>query len=191
MSIESRRQAGLSLVELVVSIAIVGVGVAGILGVMNLVTRHSADPVVQKQVLAIAESTLEEVELMAFTYCDPSDANFATAANAAGCATYPEDNLGAQPVAGLARQTFNNVGNYNGFAMNNGIQDITGAAIPGLAGYRVAVAIAQQAPGSNPAAPLAIPAVDSLLVTVTATGPGGAQVVLQGYRLRYAPNAGP
>ncbi len=190
MRTERRRQAGLSLVELVVSMVIVGVGVAGILGVMNLTTRHSADPVVQKQALAIAESVLEEIELMAFTYCDPSDANFATATSAAGCATYPEDNLAAQPIAGLNRQTFNNVGNYYGFAMNGGIQDITGAAVQGLAGYGVTVAMVQEAPGANPAG-MAIPAADSLHITVTATGPGGARVVLDGYRTRYAPNAGP
>ena len=40
-------------------IVIVGIGLAGILGVINLTTRASADPLIQKQALAIAEAYLE------------------------------------------------------------------------------------------------------------------------------------
>ena len=58
-----RRQAGLSLIELVMFIVIVGVAVAGVLSVMNVTTRHSADPMIRKQAQAIAESLLEEIEL--------------------------------------------------------------------------------------------------------------------------------
>jgi hypothetical protein len=36
-----------------------------------------------------------------------------------------------------------------------------------------------------------VPATDSLLITVTVTGPGDTTVVLHGYRVRYAPNALP
>ena len=48
--------------------------------------RHSADPIVRKQALAIAESLLLEIEQQAFTWCDPQDANVVTATSAAGCA---------------------------------------------------------------------------------------------------------
>jgi len=68
------RQGGLSLVELVVFIVIVSVSIVGIFLVLNLATRTSADPVARKQALAIAESLLEEIELMPFTFCDPDDA---------------------------------------------------------------------------------------------------------------------
>src|SRR5574340_819211 len=60
-------QRGVSLVELVMFIVIVSVAVAGILQVMNITNRGSADPLIHKQALAIAESLLEEVELMPFT----------------------------------------------------------------------------------------------------------------------------
>jgi MSHA pilin protein MshD len=49
-----RSQAGLSLIELVMFIVIVGVAVAGVLSVMNVTTRHSADPMIRKQAQAIA-----------------------------------------------------------------------------------------------------------------------------------------
>ena len=55
---------GTSLVELIMFIVIVSVALAGILLVMNVTTRGSVDPLIHKQALAIAESLLEEVELM-------------------------------------------------------------------------------------------------------------------------------
>jgi len=63
------RQAGLSLVELIVFIVIVGVGVAGILAVMNVTIKSSADPMVRKQALALADSVLAEILLK--EYDDP------------------------------------------------------------------------------------------------------------------------
>jgi len=73
-----RRERGLSLVELVVFIVIVSAAVAGVLGVMDVTTRSSADPLIHKQALAIAEAVLEEVQLQPFTYCDPDDPGAAT-----------------------------------------------------------------------------------------------------------------
>ena len=73
------KQRGISLVELIMFIVIVSVALAGILLVMNVVTRSSADPLIHKQSLAIAESLLEEVELMPFTFCDPDDPDAALA----------------------------------------------------------------------------------------------------------------
>ncbi len=57
---------GASLIELVISIVIISVGLAGILGVMNLTTAKSADPVLRMQALAIAQSYLEEILLRDF-----------------------------------------------------------------------------------------------------------------------------
>jgi MSHA pilin protein MshD len=64
-----RRQKGLTLIELIVFIVIVSVGLAGILSVMNLVVRNSADPVLRKQSLAMADAIMEEV--LAKAYTDP------------------------------------------------------------------------------------------------------------------------
>ena len=82
---ERRKSRGFSLVEQVMFIVIVGAAVAGIIGVITVTTRSSADPMVRKQALAIAEAMLEEVQLQPFTYCDPDDPGAATA-DAAGAA---------------------------------------------------------------------------------------------------------
>lgn len=56
-----RRQSGLSLIELIIFIVIVTTAVAGILTVMNVTVKSSADPMIRKQALAIAEAVLDEV----------------------------------------------------------------------------------------------------------------------------------
>jgi MSHA pilin protein MshD len=182
---ERRKSRGLSLVELIVFIVVVSAAVAGVLAALNLATRASADPMIQKQTLAIAEAVLEEVQLMPFTYCDPDDANAATALSAADCATTAEA-IGREP--GETRldavTPFDNVNDYHDFGMSGTITDIAGNAIPGLTGYAVSVSVSALALGT-------VPASDSLLITVTATGPGATTVVLHGYRTRYAPNALP
>jgi MSHA pilin protein MshD len=73
------RERGLSLVELIMFIVIVGAAVAGIIAVISRTTQSSADPMVRKQALSIAEAVLEEVRLQPFTYCDPDDPSAATA----------------------------------------------------------------------------------------------------------------
>jgi MSHA pilin protein MshD len=177
-------QAGFTLVELVLFIAIMGIAVAGVLKAYDYAARDSADPVVKKQALAIAESLLEEIQQMPFTYCDPDDPAVSTAVNAAGCAT-PE---AMGPEAGESRYSastpFDNVNDYNGFNTATdalpGIRQIDGTLITGLGGYSAAVTVAQAALGG-------IAASDSLRITVTVTGPAGVTVTLDGYRTQYAP----
>jgi MSHA pilin protein MshD len=193
-----RAEHGVSLVELIVFIVIVSVAAAAVIGTLSMATRASADPMIQKQALAIAEALLEEVQLQPFTYCDPDDPQAATAQSAAvgatGCtAAASVENPGAEATPPYGPETrlsatnpYDNVNDYNGFEMLTGITDITGTAIPGLESYTARVDVANQALD-------VVPASDSLLITVTVTGPVGSNttVVLHGYRVRYAPNALP
>ena len=181
----SGSQAGLSLIELVMFIVIVGIGVAGILSVLNLTAQKSADPMIRKQMLAAAESLLEEVELMPFTYCDPDDPAVLTALNPAGCVT--AEGTTTIP-AGEGRGTatpFDNVGDYGGTAGTltiSPLTDVSNSPIGMLAGYSATVNVATSALGG-------IAAADSLLITVTVTASTGESLALSGYRTRYAPNA--
>jgi len=178
-----RRSRGLSLIELVMFIVVVSGALAGVLSVFLPATTASADPMLRRQALAIADSLLAEVELMPFTYCDPADANVATATSSAGCASLVQ---GIGPNAGETRfgpVQFNNVGDYAGYSMS-GIVDITNSAVPGLSGYSASVAVAATALGTITQA-----SGDALRITVTVTPPGGSSIVLDGVRTRQAPNA--
>jgi MSHA pilin protein MshD len=183
----SRSQAGISLIELIMFIVIVSIGVVGILTVFNLTVQKSADPQVRKQMLAIAEALLEEVEFKPFTYCDPDDPNAATAANAGGCtgaAGGPNDEsklpLGPE-ASDTSRALFDNVSDYNGLSLPT-VSDINGGAT--INGYSAAIVVIQEQLEAS------IPLPASLRITVTVTH-GSNSLSLSGYRLRYAPNALP
>lgn len=177
------RERGLSLIELLVFIVVVGIAVTGVLSVYSQNVRSSADPMVRKQAVTIAESLLEEVLSKPYTYCDPDDANAETASSADDCATMSETAMGAESdETRYANLTpFDNVNDYHGFSMT-GIRDLTGANVDGLNGYSAAIQV-QPAGAFN-----GIPAGETLLVTVTVTGPGNHSVSLSGYSTRYAPN---
>jgi MSHA pilin protein MshD len=127
------RQGGLSLIELVIFIVIVSIAVAGVLVVYNRSVRGSADPMVRKQAVAIAESLLAEVLMQPFTYCDPQDPVNTSAtlpastAQCTGGAGASEDNGGgiltfkpATESRFSATSPFNNVADYNNYAMPSG-----------------------------------------------------------------------
>ncbi len=187
----SLAQAGLSLIELIMFIVIVGIGIAGILSVLNLTAQKSADPMIRKQMLAVAESLLEEVELMPFTYCDPDDANALTSGGPAigpgNCATMVEGTttIPAGETRGSSTNPFDNVGDYGGTTGTltiSPLTDVSNSAIGMLAGYSATVNVATSALGT-------IAASESLLITVTVTASTGESLALSGYRTRYAPNS--
>ena len=105
---------GFTLIELIVAMVIISVALAGILAVINLTTSHSADPVLRRQSIAIAESYLEEISLKSVV--DP-------------------DGVGE-----VGRAQFDNVADYNDLN-DNGARDQNNNAIAGLGGYRVAVTV--------------------------------------------------
>ena len=61
-----RPAGGMTLIEMMIAIVVIGVGLAGVLSALGVATRSSADPVVQRQMLAIADELLEEIQLRPF-----------------------------------------------------------------------------------------------------------------------------
>ncbi|PXW95571.1 MSHA pilin protein MshD [Sphaerotilus hippei] len=176
------RVRGLSLIELMMFIVILGAALAGVVRIFVQASLASADPGLQRQALAIAESLLEEVQLMPFTWCDPDDEAVETATSAAGCAS--AEAIG--PESGENRYLtpqFDNVNDYHGWSMN-GIRDIGNNPVTGLENYRASVSVQAAALGSLSAA-----SGDALRITVTVDGPGNTQVTLAGHRSRHAPQA--
>jgi len=122
------RQAGISLIELIVFIVIIAVGLTGILLVMNQVTAHSADPMVRKQALAAAESLMEEIQLR----------DFPAASGAPATVTVNLTN----------RTSYHIVTDYNGFT-STGIYSLIDGTTPiaGLEGYNATVSVESAALG--------------------------------------------
>ena len=155
-------QRGFTLIELIIFIVVVGVGVAGILSVYTSSIKNSADPLVRKQALAIAESLLEEILLK--DYCDPDTVDRTTAPPTCGAQTVEAN-----------RGLYDDVGDYAGYT-TTGIVDASGASISGLAGYSIApaVVVTTTTLGGAP--------IKQIVVSIT--GPQGA-ISLTGYRANY------
>jgi MSHA pilin protein MshD len=178
---------GLTLIELLVFIVVVGMGLAAVLIAINTGVSKSADPMIRKQALAAAESLLEEVALQPFTFCDPRDSNVTSATSAAGCnqPSYSMDNP-ANWGAGKSRYGptfFDNVADYNNFSMAGTLQDLFQQASSRLTGYGASINVTQV--GSQ----WSLPNADVLRIDVTVTGQGQT-VTLSGFRFRHSPNLG-
>lgn len=109
------RQSGVTLVELVVAITIVAIAVTGVLGAISAFAARSADAMVLRQGVAIAEAYLDEIVLKPVV--DP-------------------DGLDAE----AGRADFDDVDDYDGL-VDTGVRDQAGTAIAPLSTYVVAVSV--------------------------------------------------
>ncbi len=179
-----RRSSGFTLVEMIVAMVIISVVVAGLVPLVGLV-KNSADPMITKQAESIAEALMDEVRLAGFTWCDPADANFATAGSAAGCASVAE---GIGPESGNVRP-YDNVNDYNVFCATPmaTITNMTGTADVGLNGFTAKICVSPYALDLSTAAG-DIKTAPALKIDIT-VAKGSTSFTLSGWRTRYAPNA--
>jgi MSHA pilin protein MshD len=148
-----RGAGGFSLPELIIFIVIFTFALAGILLVINTTVAQSAEPMVRKQSMAVAESMMEEVLLMPFA-----------AGGWTGGATQGD------------RAHFDDVRDFNGYDSINAVyrvEDPAGTPTTGLNGFRVRVDVAVTTLSGAPA----------LRVTVQVTDPRGINYALEGYKL--------
>ena len=111
-----QRARGFTLPEALLAIVVLGVGLSGVLLAFSTVARGSADPVLRKQMMGIAQELVEEIALKPY----------AAAAHVAP--------------AGCARDTFNDIGDYHGYS-STGICTVDGVVIPALATYSVSASV--------------------------------------------------
>src|SRR5262245_55724281 len=105
------RQRGVTLVELIVAIVVVGVAIASVLGVFAATSMRSADAMARNQSTAIASAYLEEIQSKSFDVLPGTD----------------------------DRANFDDVRDYDGLA-DSGARDQNDNALAGLAAYQVNVA---------------------------------------------------
>ena len=115
MRLAGRRQRGVTLIELVVSIVVISLAVASVVGVLSYNAAHSADPMIVSQAAAIAEAYLEEITLKPFDDPDGADGE-------------------------SSRADFDDMDDYDGL-FDAGAADQFGTPIAALAGYDIAVAV--------------------------------------------------
>jgi MSHA pilin protein MshD len=113
---KSRQYCGYTLIELVISMTIIGIAILGTLLAINTSVLFSGNPLISHQAVAIAESYLEEISTKDF-FISP-------------CPAVPSPG---------GRANFTNVCHYNG--LSQAPTDQNGNAISALSAYSVAVAV--------------------------------------------------
>lgn len=141
---------GVGLIEVIIAMTLAGVVLGAIWGGWVYFSAHSADPLVSRQSLAVASSLLREIELQ------------------------PMPGTGAVPGTGPGRTGYASIANYDGLALD-GITDIEGQAIAGLAAYQASVKV-------SPMALAGVPAASGWWIEVMVTGPNGGQTRLAQWR---------
>lgn len=165
----SRRASGFTLIEMVIAIVIISVGLAGVLMAFNTAVKSSADPMIHKQMLAVAEEMMEEVLLKPFDPVVPVSTN-----SLKNCG-------GASPPS---REAFNDVTDYHGY-QTNGICTIEGVAVPGLeTPYGLTVTVAPAGDLGTGSSSISISNVKK--VTVTVNHGTSEALTLVGWRTWYA-----
>jgi MSHA pilin protein MshD len=161
-NLQRRGQRGLTMIELIMFIVIVSVGLVGLLLVVNTVVKSSADPMVRKQSIAMADAILEEVLLKA--YQNPTGGVSSSSGN---CAT--------------SRALFDDVSDYACFdgtttetkIFGNQMMASSTTVLPNTFWAKVVVSAAT------------VSSVSMKKITVTVADPSGATYALSGYRGNY------
>jgi len=152
-----RRQSAFTLIEIIVTLVVIGVSATALLSVFTNMVGGSADPAIQQQAATIAEAYMEEIRLRAFN--DPQGGETGTDEGEAGRADYDD------------------VKDYRSLAVGPAATQL-GNPIAALAAYMVDVDVTDA--GLN-----GIAAADSLRVDVTVSHPAIDDIVISGYRTRY------
>ena len=172
--------AGFTFIELTIFLVVSSVALVGVLLLFQVSSAKSGDLIVYKQAQEAALALLEEVESMPFTFCDLSDPAATIALSSSGCSIVQ----GLAPAGGKSRGSlvapFNNAGDYGGY-FQNGLTDINGVPVPGLATYSSMVSLSQVSIGG-------VVAADVIKINISVTGPSG-QIIVTGYKFRHSPNA--
>lgn len=158
----SKHSSGFTLIEMVIAIVIISVGLAGVLMAFNVAVKSSADPLVHKQMLSVAEEMMEEVLLKPF------------AANG----TAPTNSSASCGGALASRAAFDDVADYDNY-QTTGICDIDGVAVAGLETYSVQVTI-------DAAATLGAIGGSSVMKVIVVVSHGADSITLVGWRTNYA-----
>lgn len=160
-------QSGATLVELVITIVIIGVAIAGVVSAFALISGRSADPLNQTRAVELAQLYMDEIIAKKYDDATPQ---------------------GGQPpysgpcnidVEGETRATFDDVDDYGG------LTDTPPANAQGpLVGYNgFTVVVEVSCAGSDPG--IGLPSSEAKRIDLTITDPGGQSYVFAAYRTNF------
>ncbi len=125
MNAPSGMQRGVTLLELVVAITVIGIAALGVMSLYSAVATRSGETLLSEQAAAIAAAYLDEINSKPFLDPDGIDGE-------------------------AARSAFDDVDDYDGLD-EAGARDRQGASLPGFSQYTVTVRVVDAALGAVPA----------------------------------------
>ena len=152
-----RHQSAFTLIEIIVTLVVVGIAAVALMSVFTSTVRGSADPLIQQQATTIAEAYIEEILLRAFD--DPQGGETGTDEGEAGRADYDDVKDYRSLAAGPAADQFGN-------------------PIAPLAAYTVTVVVTNNAFNG-------IAAANALRIDVSVDHAAIDPILISAYRTRY------
>jgi MSHA pilin protein MshD len=174
MRCRQTRQAGFTLIELVIVIVLVGALMAGMTALFVSNVGHSHRPFLAQRTLAVANAMMDEILHKQWNEATPTGG---------GCVNSGSGSCPAGPAAvvigndGESRANYDDIDDYNGLNQSPP-QDSSGTAMPGYSGFSVSVSVTQPAAAWN-----GVPAADVRLITVRVTSSSGETLSLSAYRV--------
>ncbi|GAA3955719.1 type II secretion system protein [Allohahella marinimesophila] len=159
-------QQGVTLVELVITIIVMGIALTAIIGAMSATIGRSSNIIIQDRSLQLAQAYLDEIAPKRFDENTPSGGVPST--------TYPCD---TSAEGGESRETYDDLGDYDGL-VDNPPRSQTSSQFVAYEGYSVSVKVECTSRAGIAAANLK-------LITVTVTPPSGPSMAFARYRSNF------
>jgi len=168
-SLTSRsRQHGATLVELIMTIVIISVAIAGVVGAFSLIAGRSADPLNQTRAVALAQLYMDEILAKQFADASPVGGGEVGSSNA-DCAS-----IGPEGIE--TRSSFNDVDDYA--TLNNAVpQNGEEQGLNGYASFQVSVFVLCDGTNVNLAQDY-----QAKRINITITDPSGNNFLFSAYR---------
>ncbi|RBP20553.1 MSHA pilin protein MshD [Marinobacter pelagius] len=163
------RQSGVTLVELIITIVVLGIAIAGVVGAFSVITGRSADPLNQTRAVTLSQLYMDEILSRYYDESTPLGGGKVAAADV-DCGTGGPD--------GETRPTFDDTDDYDGLA-DGPPADSDGNALVGYGGFAVAVAVA--CAGTE----VGVAAEDAKRIDITITDPSGQDWLFTAYRANF------
>tara|TARA_R110002124_G_scaffold263282_1_gene429560 strand:- start:72477 stop:72968 length:492 start_codon:yes stop_codon:yes gene_type:complete len=159
-------QSGATLVELVITIVIISVAIAGVVGAFSLIAGRSADPLNQTRAVALAQLYMDEILSRKYDENTP----------VGGVPKQPGCTIGTEEAS---RAGYDDVDDYN--AISDAVpENAEGTPLTAdYSGFLVSVVV--QCAGGD----LGLPSGDAKRVDLTITDPGGQGYSFSVYRANY------
>jgi len=158
-------QTGATLVELVITIVIISVAIAGVVGAFSLIAGRSADPLNQTRAVKLAQLYMDEILTQKY---DDQTPQGGFPKFSGPCSIGPD---------GEGRTTFDDVDDYDG--LSGAPSTATGSALTGYSGFAISISVT--CAGTE----VGLPSEEAKRIDLDITAPGNQTFSFTAYRANF------